>query len=73
MLVIVSLQASSCSHSLRVTHLFFMIFEICYHDYYTPNTFIVGATVEVYSDDAKNFKGVFFQYDLMKQAFSSLS
>lgn len=32
---------------------------------------MVGATVEVYSDDSKNFKGLFFQDDLMKQAFQA--
>lgn len=31
----------------------------------------IGCTVEVYSDEKKNFKGLFFQDDLMKQAFQA--
>ena len=36
-----------------------------------PDLCTIGASVEVYSDEDKNFKGLFFQDSQMKQAFKA--
>ncbi len=49
----------------------FVLFIVSLFIYYLPIVTATGASVEVYSDESKHFKGLFFQDKQMKEAFSA--